>query len=569
VVGPPRLVAEKATDHPGSAPHRQIASRLPRWALPQIQVLAVAALAVLAVGVRQPGHLFTHPFWLDESWVADSTRAPWGQLRLVTSSTPIGWTVLLRAVPRWGDAERYRLLPLAFAVACVVPAWCLGRQLMNPPQAGGAHEPQPEPGRNGQRLPRAGWLAPPLAGLAAALAPTAVGFPYLKQYTAEAFVSLLLVALLAWVERGWSLRRLAILAAVAAASFLVANTAPLITAAMFGGLVLAVLVRRAWSRLGWLMAAGVGVGVVDGVLYRAFVATGNGSAMERYWARWYIPSTDWQSAIDFAAPRTVVALERIELGPWPVALALILAGIIALWRAGMPAAALVVPIAFVEMIVAGLARQYPYFEGRTSMFMTVLVTVVAAIGLAAVAGLLLRWRWTAALSVAVLIGIGAVFLPAARQAARRPLLSENTRAQVELLRNLRRPGDVVVVGSLAAYQFAYYWPQQPTFKPAPPSTTIRFQITYPGDPTLVVVKERSLGSVREAMDRLPPGTRRVWILLLHEGYLPNWAGQVKRHGGRLLAVPADPCAAFSPVELARAGLPSGPCPLLARFNGPA
>jgi hypothetical protein len=53
--------------------------------------------------------------------------------------------------------------------------------------------------------------------------------------------------------------------------------------------------------------------------------------------------------------------------------------------------------------------------------------------------------------------------------------------------------------------------------PAPPSTTIRFQITYPGDPTLVVVKERSLGSVREAMDRLPPGTRRVWILLLHEG----------------------------------------------------
>jgi hypothetical protein len=172
--------------------------------------------------------------------------------------------------------------------------------------------------------------------------------------------------------------------------------------------------------------------------------------MESYWARWYIPSTDWQGAIDFAAPRTVVALERVELGPWPVALALILAGIIALWRAGMPAAALVVPIAFVEMIVAGLARQYPYFEGRTSMFMTVLVTVVAAIGLAAVAGLLLRWRWTAALSVAVLIGIGATFLPATRQAARRPLLSENTRAQVELLRNLRRPGDVVVVGSLAA-----------------------------------------------------------------------------------------------------------------------
>ena len=569
MVGPPRLATGRATDHPGPAPPRQLAARLPRWALPQLQGLAVAALAVLAVGVRHPGHLFTHPFWLDESWVADSTRAPWGQLRLVTSPTPIGWTVLLRAVPRWGDAERYRLLPLAFAVAAVVPAWCLGRQLVNPPPAGGAHAPQPEPGRNRQRLRWAGWLAPPLAGVAAALAPTAVGFPYLKQYTAEAFVSLLLVALLAWVERGWSLRRLAVLAAVAAVSFLVANTAPLITAAMFGGLVLAALVRRAWSRLGWLLAAGAGVGVVDGVLYRAFVATGNGAAVERYWARWYIPSTDWQRAIDVTVARTVVALERLALGPWPVALALILAGMVALWRAGMPAAALVVPIAFVEMIMAGLARRYPYFEGRTSMFLTVLVTVVAAIGLAAVAGLLLRWRWTAALSLAMLIGIGAVFLPAARQAARRPLLSENTRAQVELLRNLRRPGDVVVVGSLAAYQFAYYWPQQPTFTPAPPSTTIRFQITYPSDPTLVVAKERNLGSVRAVMDRLPPGTRRVWILLVHEGYLPNWVGQVKRHGGRLLAVPADPCAAFSPFELARAGLPSGPCPLLVRFNGPA
>jgi hypothetical protein len=563
------IEGQRATDHPGPAPPRQLASRRPRWALPQLQVLAVAALAVLAVGVRQPGHLFTHPFWLDESWVADSTRAPWGQLRLVTSSTPIGWTVLLRAVPRWGDAERYRLLPLAFAVAGVVPAWCLGRQLMNLTQAGGADEPQPEAGRSRQRLPWAGWLAPPLAGLAAALAPTAVGWPYLKQYTAEAFVSLLLVALLAWVERGWSLRRLAVLAAVAAVSFLVANTAPLITAAMFGGLVLAALVRRAWSRLGWLLVTGVGVGLVDGALYRAFVATGNAVAVERYWARWYIPSTDWQQAIDVTVGRTVVALARLALGPWPVALALILAGIITLWRAGVPAAALVVPVAFVEMIAAGLARQYPYFEGRTSMFLTVLATVVAAIGLAAVAGLLLRWRWTAALSLAVLIGIGAVFLPAARQAARRPLLTENARAQVELLRNLRRPGDAVVVGSLAAYPFAYYWPQQPMFTPAPPTTTIRFQITYPGDPTLVVARQRSLASVQEAMDRLPPGTRRVWILLLHEGYLPNWVGQVKRHGGHLLGMPADPCAAFSPVELARAGVPSGPCPLLVRFNGPA
>ena len=364
----------------------------------------MAALAALAVGVGNPGQLFTHPFWLDESWVADSTRAPWGQLRLLTSSTPIGWTVLLRAVPRWGDAERYRLLPLAFAAACVVPAWLLGRQLGSPLWA--------EPGRDGQRLGWPGWLAPFLAGLAAALAPTALDHRYLKQYTAEAFVSLLLVVLLARVEQGWSRRRLAVLAAVAAVSFLVANTAPLITAAAFGGLVVSVLLRRAWSRLAWLAAAGAVVGAVDLALYRAFVATGNSPALEGYWAQWYISSTDWQRAVDFAAGRTAQALGSIGFGPWPVALALILAGIVALWRVGMPAVALVVPITFVEMLVAGLARRYPYFDDRTSIFLTVLATVVAAIGLAAMAKslLLLRRRWTAALNLVAFIGIGVVFL---------------------------------------------------------------------------------------------------------------------------------------------------------------
>jgi hypothetical protein len=401
--------------------------------------------------------------------------------------------------------------------------------------------------------------------LAAALAPGVLRYPYLKQYTAEAFVSLLLVALLAWVEREWSLRRLAILVAAATVSFLVANTAPLITAAMFGGLMLTVLVRRAWSRLGWLAAAGAGVAAVDGVLYRTLVATSNGPPMHRYWERWYIPSTDWHHTVHFTATRTVTALERIQLGPWPVALALILAGIVALWRVGMPAAALVVPITFLELIGAGLARQYPYLVDRTSMFLTVLATVVAAIGLAAVAGFFLRWRWTVPLGLAALVGIGAVFLPAARQAGTHPMVDENTRAQIDLLRNLRRPGDVVLLGSLAAYQFAYYSEEQPTFEPAPASSTVRFQVAYPGNPALLVASGRSFGSVREALDRLPPGTRRAWILLLHEAPTP-WVSQVEKQGGRLLAAPTNPCAAFSPAELARAGLLRGPCPLLVRFN---
>jgi hypothetical protein len=559
VAPPARPVAQVAADDAGTAADRRIAST-------PIEVLAVAALTMLAVGVRPLGHLLTHPFWLDESWVADSTRAAWRQLRLVTSSTPIGWTVLLRAVPRWGDAERYRVLPLAFAAACVVPAWCLGRQLRKPP-AGRARGPEPERERNRWRLSWVGWLTPALAGLAAALAPTALDYLYLKQYTAEAFVSLLLIALLAWVERGWSLRRLAILAPAAAVLFLVANTAPLITAAVLGGLGLRVLVRREWSRLAWLAAAGAVVGAVDLLLYRTFVAASNSAAMQRYWRPWYIMATgDWHSAVDRAAHTTAVTLTSLGLGPWPIALALILAGTIALWRAGMLAAALVVPLTFVEMLVAALTRHYPYLEPRTSMFLTVPATVVGAIGLASVAGLFLRWRRTAVLGLAAIIGIGAVFLPTAILAAKRRMAYEDGRDQISLYRDLRRPGDVVLLGSQAAYTFAYYWGQQPTFERALPSSTSTFRVAYPDEPDVVVAENRSPRAAREAIDRLPPGTRRAWIILLHEDNLiPAWVWSAGKHGGRLLAAPGS-CGAFSSVELARAGLPPDHCPLLVQLS---
>src|SRR5829696_6963946 len=129
-------------------------------------VLLAPLLAVAVLG-RRPGYLLSHAFWLDEAWVAASVRAPLRQLPMVSSSTPIGWALLLRLVPDVGPPERLRLLPLAFAVAAVVAAYLLDR-----------------------RLGRAQAVA---AGLAAALAPSALRWPSLKQYTADAFVTLLLL----------------------------------------------------------------------------------------------------------------------------------------------------------------------------------------------------------------------------------------------------------------------------------------------------------------------------------------------------------------------------------------
>jgi len=549
---------------------RDAAPSLPGWVLRGAEVLAVLALALLAVRVRHPARLFTHQFWLDESWVADSTRASWGQLRLLTSSTPIGWTVLLRAVPRWGDAERYRLLPLAFAVAGAGPAWFLGRQLAVTRRGTPTADGLVVAWRASRHRPSwARWLGPSVAGLAAVLAPTALGYPYLKQYTAEAFTSLLLVALVAWVERRWSPVRLSVLAATAVLSFLVANTALFVTVAVFGGLALTSLARRSqWRRLAWLAGTAAVVAVADLWVYRTFLAASNGAAMQRYWRGRYIPATEgWGEGWRFVAPRALAAIESIGFGPWPLALALLVAGVAALWRAGVPAAALALPIMVVEVVVAGLQRRYPFLELRTSMFLIVLATVVAALGVVALASLALRWRGTALLGLAVLVGAGALFLPEARQAARIPLFEENAKGQVRLIEELRRPGDVVVLGSLAAYHWAYYGSERPTFVPAAEGRTIRFEVIYPHDRGLLVAKGRTPALIKEAMDQVPPGTRRVWVLVNHEEHLiPIWVRNAARHGWRLAAPMAHLCAAFTEAERARAGVSSGQCPLLFSFG---
>ena len=63
------------------------------------RLLVTLGLVGLAVAIRDPRYVLTRSFWLDEGWVVDSVRAPLHQLELLTSSTPIGWTLLLRLVP--------------------------------------------------------------------------------------------------------------------------------------------------------------------------------------------------------------------------------------------------------------------------------------------------------------------------------------------------------------------------------------------------------------------------------------------------------------------------------------
>jgi hypothetical protein len=97
-------------------------------AFTRADLLIALLLGAAVLVVHDVGYMMRHAFWVDEAWVADSVRTPVGQFPALTSSTPLGWTTLLRLIPGTGE-QRLRLLPLAFTVLATMTAYLLGREL--------------------------------------------------------------------------------------------------------------------------------------------------------------------------------------------------------------------------------------------------------------------------------------------------------------------------------------------------------------------------------------------------------------------------------------------------------
>ena len=484
-----QTITERAPTVPPPAP------RVRRFAMLGVEGAVLAALLLLAILARRPGYLLSQTFWLDESWVVDSVRAPLRQLRLVTSPTPVGFTLLLRAVPPLGGLQRYRLLPLAFGVATVVSAWLLGRRL------GGF-----------------GQLRAALGGLAAALVPAALARHDLKQYHAEGFVAVTVLALVAWLEARWSRRRLAVLAVAAAAAILFANTAPFVATAAFVALALGRAARREWRRVAEAGVAFAAVAALHLLAYLAFASSADNPAMRRFWRGDFVSlDAGLGPAARFAGQRAAALLGSIGFGPWPLALALAILGAVALVRAGRPGAGLLWPLLVLGLLAAGVAQRFPFLDPRTSLFAAILLAVYAGLGLGELAALLLRRGWTAPLALAVVVGAGALLVPASERAARTPIRWGNVRQQLEVVRAGWRPGDAVVVNAAGTFAFAYYWPDRPTFVRTRVDTAVNFMVAYPDHPELVMVNDfhNQEATVPPAMDRAHAAGTRIWIVYAH------------------------------------------------------
>ena len=474
--------------------------------------LTVAILVALMAGsllAHDLHRMMIQPLWRDEDWVAVTLRAPFDRILSLTSTTPVAFTALLRVTPHWSPSS-LRLLPLAFTVAAVVPAWYLGRE-----------------------IDRYGWLTRVVLAAGVAFAPAMLARHDLKQYTAEAFDALVVLWLLARLEAEWSRRRLVVLGAALAASTLLSNGAMFLGPAVLICLALVLALRRDARRLGELAVVGLATLAFDLIVFFAIDQRADSPSLRAYWTAFYIPTSDGiGNALHFIHFRAGAELRSVGLGPSLVVVALVVVGMVTLMGTGFPALALVVPATTVEQLVAAGAHRYPLLDPRTSTWFSVLLTVMALIGVTgavrAAWSLLRRHRNTAGISLglagmlAVILLVASLagpYVQAARVAVDTTTPLEDVRGQVQTIEAEQRPGDVIVANTDAGFGLSIYWPAQPLLV-SDQARLETFRIAYPSADRVVVAVTISTAAETDAvrtavaMAGASPGAR-VWVVMSH------------------------------------------------------
>jgi hypothetical protein len=496
---------------PAARPPRGLRQRLARRSdLLDLGLAAVVGLMVLLV--HDVPYLLSHSFWVDEAWVADTVRARPGLTWSLASSTPLGWTYLLRLVP-FGGPQRLRLVPLAFTMLAAATGYLFGREL---------------------RLTR--YATGILTGAAVLLSPAMLVRDDLKQYTAEAFACLVLWVLVARIENEWRRARLAAIAAVASFGLLLSNTVIFVGVAAMACLALECLVRRHYQRLVEVAVASAGMLFVSFVIYEALIKPQVTPRLVAYWAGFYMPTASSSAAISF------LHLQLSRLAPYlgfrflAVDVVGVLAGIAALLWLRRFALAALFPVTLVIVIAASAARKYPFGDLRTSTFWLVTAPLLMAVAVATAAHLAgaaasrasrahggggARWASLVPLAVAALAL--AVWVPATNPYIRSHLIpNEDVRSEVTYLDAHFRRGDVVIVGYAASYAFAYYYSAAPSFPVGDgPNGHI---VAYPKLPWMVVLPQRhpanlirGLAEARAKIAAEPAGARgRIWIIRSHQ-----------------------------------------------------
>jgi hypothetical protein len=463
-------------------------------------VATIIAACVLIV--HDVPYLLRVPYWVDEAWVAASTRVSIGHLPKVTSVSPIGWTFLLRLTPGSGSQDQ-RLIPLLFAAATVLAAYAFGHSLR---------------------------LIPIVTGLfaagAALLVPAMLVRDDLKEYTADAFVAVLAFALVSRLEASWSRRRLVILGCAFVACSLISHVTLLVAAAALPCVCATRLARRRKGDFIEAAAVTAATGVLLFVIYLALDSGTRTQALRNYWSAYYLPH-GLNSSRHYINVRLHSLLPYFGFHHVFLLAAFVLLGLVVLVFQGRWATAAILPALYAEVVVLSALHRYPLFDERTSTFLVVTSVVIAAIGVVGAAAWIAR-RLTWVAGAAVLGVVATVYILAALPYVRgHPLPLEDVRSQEAYVAAHARPGDVVLVNWGANWGYAYYARPIPEVVSAP---GIEYALVYPPSDDIVTIVRPGTAAITAAMPqalslaRKHPGAR-LWVVRNHQepGEAQAWA----------------------------------------------
>lgn len=481
--------------------------------------LLLGSLLTLATFVTHDvRYVLTAPYWNDEAWVAISTKLPLHQLAQVASSTPVGWDLLLRSIS-WGQDPPLRIVPLLFAAFTVTAAFGYVRSL---PWPGGVASAR---------------MAAVLAGTAALVLPSALIRNDLKQYTADAFVTLVILWMVTRLEERWTRRRVLGLAVAVVVGFLFSAVSAFVGAAAFGSVLLVRIVRRRWVNAVEALVAGGSSGVVLLVTFVVLYRPGLPAGLNDYWAAFYIPvSGGWAASWKFIHGRSVQEALYLGMGPLLLAVLLVVAGVVTLVRLRRYSVALLVPALVVEMLLLAALKQYPLFDPRTSHFITTAFAVTAAIGVAGLCSLPARLHPSIAFVTAAVVTVVFVSSAPVRGDLRaHSIPAEDLRTPTRYIAAHRQRGDIIVVATLSSWGFAYYWTGAPDGggTPATEDVTINLQgfvTVFPDQPNIFVALDRTRPAVDKVMgDAAAAAARagasaRIWVIHVH-----NTGGELRAY----------------------------------------
>jgi hypothetical protein len=459
---------------PAQAQRELDQGRFARWRWPDLVIVAI--LATCTVVAHPVSAVLARPYWLDEAWVAVLTRVPWSQMPSLSSSTPIGWLALLRLVPG-GGLQRGRALVLGFSVAGVVAVYALVRSIDWPST-------------------RVARVAAAATALVVCWVPLSLMRNDLKQYTADAFFAVVLLATGRTVERRPNPWSVAWLGAVAVLALPFSSVSAFVSIAVFAAVLGSASITRDRTRALATLAVGAAVACVFAVYFAVILIPNDTPALRQWWAIWYLNGSRRQLVHE-----TWDRLEHLRFAlamPPIVVVASFVLAIVVLARRREYSLALALPVLWIELFLLGVAHRYPFLDLRTSHF--ALVPTIAVIAFGVVDCLVALWHRHAAAALVTALVLTALFGSAVHRSWRDAnIVDENTRTATRYVAQNLRPGDVVVVDWASNWGFSYYWPRNAVQTHRNKELSMGFTTTVRGLDNAVYVSDRLPDHVSAAL----------------------------------------------------------------------